>query len=248
MLECDLGLLIGHLQQANKFEMPDISERGLIGLIVDILKANDGVVTVGKMGSLMHSATNNHSLLVMLKSHYGGLKKLLRRHENIFMLARDHPHNPRVMLLPGHADALLRLANTASGSGLPPPVLQQHHPKQHPHGQVDTSNVRSLLSPVAMRSFSRSGVMSASRPPSSLVDRSTLPAPPKRPVLSPVPCVGSDLVWSSVSTPLRGLAPNVERRRRLTPGYKIRTPRPSRRRRSSRRRPGTGDCARRRHL
>merc|ERR1712130_619793 len=53
---------------------------------------------VGKMGSLLHKVTNNHSLPAMLKERYGGLKRLLQRHEDVFLIGADHPYNPHVYL------------------------------------------------------------------------------------------------------------------------------------------------------
>ena len=55
-------------------------------------------MAVGRMGSLMHDATSNHCLPTMLKEHYGGLKRLLERHEGVFMVGDDHPYNPHVSL------------------------------------------------------------------------------------------------------------------------------------------------------
>jgi len=86
------------MMNAAEFDIPDITEDELVDLMKVVLEENSGVVTVGKMGSLMHAATNNHSLPAMLKAKYGGLKKLLRRHPSVFFIANDHPHNPRVYL------------------------------------------------------------------------------------------------------------------------------------------------------
>lgn len=98
ILDGDLSLLSQQLASAAEFDVPDISEDELVMLIRNVLRENEGAVTVGKMGSLMHASTNNHSLPAMLKAKYGGLKKLLRRHPNVFYIADDHPHNPRVYL------------------------------------------------------------------------------------------------------------------------------------------------------
>jgi hypothetical protein len=99
-LEADPAELLESVDHADKFEMPKYNEGELVELMSKILRENGGVVTVGKMGSLMHNATNNHSLPAMIKTRFGGLKKLLRRHEDEFFIAPDHPHNPHVSLRP----------------------------------------------------------------------------------------------------------------------------------------------------
>ncbi|SPQ95152.1 unnamed protein product (mitochondrion) [Plasmodiophora brassicae] len=100
VLQANLPFLQDQVKHAGKFEMPKIGEADLIRLMESILQRNGGTVTVGKMGSLMHEATNNHSLPAMIKARFGGLKKLLKRHDHIFQIASDHPHNPHVSLRP----------------------------------------------------------------------------------------------------------------------------------------------------
>jgi DNA polymerase III epsilon subunit-like protein len=75
----------------------DLSEESLISLASGILMKH-GAVPVGKMGSLLHKAANNHSLPALLKEKYGGLKKFLQLHEKDFVLGEDHPYNPHVSL------------------------------------------------------------------------------------------------------------------------------------------------------
>lgn len=100
ILQANLDFLVDQVRHAGKFDMPKIAEADLIRLMEVILEQNGGTVTVGKMGSLMHEATNNHSLPAMIKTRFGGLKKLLKRHEHIFHIASDHPHNPHVSIRP----------------------------------------------------------------------------------------------------------------------------------------------------
>ena len=59
--------------------------------------ANHGSLPIGKMGSLLHKAANNHLLPSILKERYGGLKKFLTSNEE-FVLGTDHPYNPHVRL------------------------------------------------------------------------------------------------------------------------------------------------------
>ena len=102
--------IVQNLTHARQFETPDISENELIQLVKDILQER-GSVPVGRMGSLLHDATNNHSLPAMLKENFGGLKRLLERHPRTFIVGKDHPYNPHVRLR-----QQLTPANPAGGS------------------------------------------------------------------------------------------------------------------------------------
>jgi len=75
LLDTDLSQMLQHLRHAKQFEVPDIGEVELVGLVQDVL-TKYGPVPVGKMGSLLHNMVNNHSLPSMLKERYGGLKKI----------------------------------------------------------------------------------------------------------------------------------------------------------------------------
>ena len=75
-----------------------ITESGLIALATRIL-TDHGSVPVGKMGSLLHKAANDHTLPSLLKERYGGLKKFLQAHLQYFVLGEDHPYNPHVSLV-----------------------------------------------------------------------------------------------------------------------------------------------------
>ncbi|XXQ31217.1 U-box domain-containing protein [Plasmodiophora brassicae] len=190
----DLSLMTRHILQAGEFDMPDISERDLVELVVQILRENDGVVTVGKMGSLMHSATNNHSLPAMLKTRYGGLKKLLRRHENIFALAADHPHNPHVMLLPGYETALHMWTP-------PPPAASVSLPSSPCPSPVPTMCAPTPLTPASSSLLGNIWARPGSQNTSSGRGSSTSLLPP-RPASVPVtPSWTSDPVWSIPAVP-----------------------------------------------
>lgn len=65
-----------------------------------ILKEH-GSLPIGKMGSLLHRAANNHTLPAKLKARYGGLKRFLQAHKGTFDLGSDHPYNPHVRLVCG---------------------------------------------------------------------------------------------------------------------------------------------------
>ena len=75
-----------------------LTEAQLIALACRIL-SDHGSVPVGKMGSLLHKAANDHTLPALLKERYGGLKKFLQAQSAYFVLGEDHPYNPHVALV-----------------------------------------------------------------------------------------------------------------------------------------------------
>jgi len=77
--------------------LADIAESKLVALVTHLL-LQQGSIPVGKMGSMLHQLTNNHSLPAHLKERYGGLKKFLQRYEQVFVFENDHPYNPHVAL------------------------------------------------------------------------------------------------------------------------------------------------------
>lgn len=62
------------------------------------LLIRNGAVTVGRMGSFLHSQTQNHSLSRRFKQNYGGLKKFCAKYSGIFILVNDHQFNPTLIL------------------------------------------------------------------------------------------------------------------------------------------------------
>eukprot|EP00468_Gymnochlora_sp_CCMP2014_P014259 CAMPEP_0167770708 /NCGR_PEP_ID=MMETSP0110_2-20121227/18088_1 /TAXON_ID=629695 /ORGANISM="Gymnochlora sp., Strain CCMP2014" /LENGTH=1213 /DNA_ID=CAMNT_0007659953 /DNA_START=59 /DNA_END=3704 /DNA_ORIENTATION=+ len=126
----DLTTIQERLAHARQFEAPAISEEELVALVV-VLLDHHGSVPIGKMGSMLHNATNNHSLPAMIKSRYGGLKRFLLSHAQDFRVGMEHPFNPPVELL--HAPSkrqrslvqeILKLSggslNNTNNSKLPP--------------------------------------------------------------------------------------------------------------------------------
>ena len=73
-------------------EYPDLGDDDLLMLMTRILFEH-GKASVGKLGSLLHSYTNNHGLSAMCKEKYGGLKKFLELHPDVFIIGPDHPFN-----------------------------------------------------------------------------------------------------------------------------------------------------------
>ena len=96
--EGDVDRIMQNLASAKQFDTPQYTEDELVELTRSVLSQHRGTIPVGRIGSLLHDATNNHSLPAMLKEKYGGLKKLLERHPDTFIISNDHPFNPSIKL------------------------------------------------------------------------------------------------------------------------------------------------------
>jgi len=117
-LHTELQEITDQLEHARQFQTPDISDESLVGLVAGILEQH-GSVPVGRMGSLLHDATNNHSLPAMIKERYGGLKRFLENHKAVFAVGTDHPYNPHVSLRShAEADTAMGSSNTDSSSSI----------------------------------------------------------------------------------------------------------------------------------
>ena len=110
LLDGHLPLILDNLHHARQFDVPDVSEPELVAMIQRILQ-QCGSVPVGKLGSLLHNVMNNHSLPSMLKEKFGGLKRFLERHLDLFTIGVDHPFNPHV-----HLTAELQARGTGEGA------------------------------------------------------------------------------------------------------------------------------------
>lgn len=117
LLSNDISEIERRVAYARQFDEPQLNEQHLIELVVQLLSQH-GIVPVGKLGSLLHQATSNHSLPATLKERFGGLKKLLMGYDDIFLIGDDHPFNPSVSLR--NPDPLVKSRNT------PNPPINRH--------------------------------------------------------------------------------------------------------------------------
>ena len=115
LLDGKLSSILEQLQHARQFEVPDVSEAELVAMIQRIL-GQYGSVPVGKLGSLLHNHMNNHSLPSMLKEKFGGLKRFLERHLDLFTIGTDHPFNPHVHLMADYLAQQQQLQAAAAGA------------------------------------------------------------------------------------------------------------------------------------
>lgn len=96
----------------------EVTEEDLVKLIANIL-ALHGRVSIGKMGSLLHKAANDHTLPALMKQRYGGLKKFLQSHSMKFVVDDDHPYNPHVELHAGVSNKSIPMPKVHIKSSVP---------------------------------------------------------------------------------------------------------------------------------
>jgi hypothetical protein len=97
-----------------------VGDQELVLLLTRILFEH-GKASVGKLGSLLHSYTNNHGLSAMCKEKFGGLKKFLELHPQVFSIGADHPFNPTVWLAASLQPQLLNLLQQQQPAPSPSP-------------------------------------------------------------------------------------------------------------------------------
>lgn len=56
------------------------------------------ILPVGEVGKTLSDVTAIANLSAQLREKFGGLKKFLERYPEIFVISKDHPFNPNVVL------------------------------------------------------------------------------------------------------------------------------------------------------
>eukprot|EP01138_Halocafeteria_seosinensis_P004117 gb/GECG01004209.1/.p1 GENE.gb/GECG01004209.1/~~gb/GECG01004209.1/.p1 ORF type:complete len:1506 (+),score=206.84 gb/GECG01004209.1/:1-4518(+) len=81
----------------------EVTSSAVVRLAKEVL-SEKGSLPVGEIGKLLQEATSNSSLSSILKEKWGGLKKFLEQHPDVFSLSSDHPFNPSVSLCEENVD------------------------------------------------------------------------------------------------------------------------------------------------
>ncbi len=74
-----------------------VTESVIVSVTKDAL-AMRGALPVGEIGKLLTDISSMTHLSNRLKELYGGLKKLLEKYEDVFLVANNHQFNPHVVL------------------------------------------------------------------------------------------------------------------------------------------------------
>jgi len=99
----NLGVSVpGHLSSSTilaSSQSPAQVEARLVEGLEEILREN-GPTCLGKLGSQLHHRLGDHRIPSVIKALFGGLKHLLQRHADRFIIGQDQPYNPTVSLNP----------------------------------------------------------------------------------------------------------------------------------------------------
>jgi hypothetical protein len=74
-----------------------VSESALLSLCSEVLMERK-ILPVGEVGKTLSDVTAIANLSAQLREKFGGLKKFLERYPEIFVISKDHPFNPNVVL------------------------------------------------------------------------------------------------------------------------------------------------------
>ncbi len=97
VLHVDLYELHQYVDYCSLMLQEEVTEGGILSLAYHILEER-GAIPVGEIGKLLQDATLMPHLSRILKEKYGGLKRFLERHSEVFYMSNDHPFNPCVCI------------------------------------------------------------------------------------------------------------------------------------------------------
>eukprot|EP01084_Bolivina_argentea_P034061 63004_1 len=97
VLYADLDELHRRIDYCLLLLQEEVTEGGIQSLVYHILQEK-GAIPVGEVGKLLQDITSLPHLSRILKEKYGGLKRFLENHSDIFDMSKDHPFNPCVYI------------------------------------------------------------------------------------------------------------------------------------------------------
>ena len=92
--ETDFGILY-----ANTVTRGIYAEEVFVMIISSILSTSKSGLPVGEIGKLLQDIVSFPNLSAFLKDTFGGLKKFMDNHFDVFIVCNDHPFNPTAMLV-----------------------------------------------------------------------------------------------------------------------------------------------------
>lgn len=141
---------------------------GLARLIVYILEQR-GPLPVGEVGKQLLEFTGSDLLVKNIKQRYGGLKKVIEMHENLFSLGLEHPFNPTVSLKDNFEPTPFPMKHVEVEGGSNSPVISTNKTSFLPLTKADSN-------PKDEKNKSNTNETTASITPSPLPPALTIPA------------------------------------------------------------------------
>ncbi|KAA8498978.1 hypothetical protein FVE85_6563 [Porphyridium purpureum] len=93
----DSTALRNNLEYVRLYVHSQVSELGLLAFLTQIL-AENGCLLIGEIGQYLRSTFGRQDWGAVLKERFGGLKRFLLKHSDLFFVDSDHPLNPHIYL------------------------------------------------------------------------------------------------------------------------------------------------------
>ncbi|KAK1868103.1 hypothetical protein I4F81_010598 [Pyropia yezoensis] len=96
-LDGDLTTLRNQLAYVRFIVDAQVTELGLLAFLTAVLDEH-GPLLIGEIGQHLRATFGRHDWGVLLRERFGGLKRFLLRHADVFLVDTDHPLNPHIYL------------------------------------------------------------------------------------------------------------------------------------------------------
>ncbi|GJD06315.1 hypothetical protein Gasu2_07400 [Galdieria sulphuraria] len=96
-LYVDMTTLRNNLEYVRFIVNSEVTELGLLAFLTQIL-AENGCLLIGEIGQHLRSTFGKQDWSNILKERFGGLKRFLLKHSELFYVDTDHPLNPHIYL------------------------------------------------------------------------------------------------------------------------------------------------------
>lgn len=96
-LYVDMTTLRNNLEYVRFIVNSEVTELGLLAFLTQIL-AENGCLLIGEIGQHLRGTFGKQDWSNILKERFGGLKRFLLKHSELFYVDTDHPLNPHIYL------------------------------------------------------------------------------------------------------------------------------------------------------
>jgi len=111
--EADSTALRNNLEYVRFIVDSQVTELGLLAFLTQIL-AENGCLLIGEIGQHLRSTFGRQDWGAVLKERFGGLKRFLLKHSDLFYVDSDHPLNPHIYLRSYRNGPVLLLNNASA--------------------------------------------------------------------------------------------------------------------------------------
>eukprot|EP00871_Galdieria_phlegrea_P004934 jgi/Galph1/5441/GphlegSOOS_G4052.1 len=115
----DMTTLRNNLEYVRFIVNSEVTELGLLAFLTQIL-AENGCLLIGEIGQHLRSTFGKQDWSSILKERFGGLKRFLLKHSELFYVDNDHPLNPHIYLRKSINGPLYEKKSVALNSNMEP--------------------------------------------------------------------------------------------------------------------------------